>query len=50
MAGAGGQRVIIIPSRSLVIVRLGHMRGDTVGMTLLDKAVRRLVDAVKSPG
>ena len=46
MAGAGGQRVIIIPSRELVIVRMGHMRGDTTGMKLLDKAVRRIVDAV----
>ncbi len=49
MAGAGGQRVIIIPSRDLVIVRLGHMRGDTTGMKLLDKAVRGLVDAVRMP-
>ena len=48
MAGAGGQRVIIIPSRDLVIVRLGHMRGDTIGMTLLDKAVRGIVDAVRT--
>ncbi len=46
MAGAGGQRVIIIPSRDMVIVRLGHMRGDTIGMKLLDKAVHGLVDAV----
>ena len=48
MAGAGGQRVIIIPSRDLVIVRLGHMRGDTIGMTLLDKVVRGIVDAVRA--
>ena len=48
MAGAGGQRVIIIPSRDLVIVRLGHMRGDTVGMKLLDKAVRGIVEAVRT--
>jgi len=48
MAGAGGQRVIVIPSRDLVIVRMGHMRGDTIGMTLLDKAVRTIVDAVGS--
>ena len=47
MAGAGGQRVIVIPSRDLVIVRMGHMRGDTVGMKLLDKAVRGIVDAVR---
>jgi len=51
MAGAGGQRVIVIPSRDLVIVRMGHMRGDTTGMKLLDKAVRGIVDAVRvSPG
>ncbi|BCS32276.1 serine hydrolase [Luteitalea sp. TBR-22] len=50
MAGAGGQRVVIIPSRDLVIVRLGHMRGDTVGMRLFDKAVRAIVDAVHLPG
>ena len=46
MAGAGGQRVIVIPSRDLVIVRLGHMRGDTIGMKLLDSSVRGIVDAV----
>ncbi len=48
MAGAGGQRVIIIPSRDLVIVRLGHMRGDTIGMKLLNGAVRGIVDAVRA--
>lgn len=47
MAGAGGQRVIVIPSRDLVIVRLGHMRGDTVGMRLLDDAVAGIVAAVR---
>ena len=45
MAGAGGQRVIVIPSRDLVIVRMGHMRGDTTGMKLLDKAVRGIGEA-----
>lgn len=47
MAGAGGQRVIIIPSRDLVIVRMGHMRGDAVGMRLLDEAVAGIVAAVR---
>jgi len=39
--------VIIVPSRDLVIVRMGHMRGDTIGMKLLDKAVHGIADAVR---
>ncbi len=39
--------MIIVPSRDLVIVRMGHMRGDTIGMKLLDKAVHDFADAVR---
>src|SRR5690606_19150846 len=47
MAGAGGQRVIVIPSHDLVVVRLGHQRGDAVGMRLLDDAVAGMIAAVQ---
>lgn len=46
MAGAGGQRVIVIPSHDLVVVRLGHMRGDAVGMRLLEEAVAGMIAAL----
>jgi len=46
MAGAGGQFTIIIPSRDLVIVRLGHYRGAAIGMASLDRALDRLLQAV----
>ena len=47
MAGAGGQRVIIIPSHDLVVVRLGHMRGDARGMQLLEDAVAGVIGALR---
>ena len=46
MNGAGGQRVIIIPEHDLVIVRLGHQRGERVGMQLLNDAVASMIAAV----
>jgi len=41
--GAGGQRTIIIPSHDLVVVRMGHYRGDRAGMKTLNLALAELV-------
>ena len=46
MSGAGGQTTLIIPSHSLVVVRLGHFKGGTAGSTGLKKALAILMDAV----
>jgi len=46
MAGAGGQTTLIIPSHDLVVVRLGHFKGSTVGSTGFKKALALLMDAV----
>ena len=46
MAGAGGQRTIIVPSRQLVIVRLGHQRGSRRGSELLNDALGLLMEAI----
>ncbi len=47
MAGAGGQRTIIVPSLDLVVVRLGHMRGNDRGMELLDEALAILTETLR---
>jgi len=41
--GAGGQRTIIIPTHDLVVVRMGHYRGDRAGMTSLNLALAELM-------
>jgi CubicO group peptidase (beta-lactamase class C family) len=46
MAGAGGQTTLIVPSHDLVVVRLGHFKGSTVGSTGLGKALALLMEAV----
>ncbi len=49
MAGAGGQFTFIIPSRNLVVVRLGHYRGEEAGAESLARALALLVQAVPRP-
>ena len=46
MKGAGGQSVTIIPSHDLVIVRLGHYKGQQAGGEALNKAYSLLMKAV----
>jgi CubicO group peptidase (beta-lactamase class C family) len=46
MAGAGGQRTLIIPSHDLVVVRMGHYKGEIPGEEDLKRALALLVQAV----
>jgi CubicO group peptidase (beta-lactamase class C family) len=41
--GAGGQRTFVIPSHDLVVVRMGHFRGDRAGMKALNLALAELM-------
>jgi CubicO group peptidase (beta-lactamase class C family) len=43
MNGAGGQRTVIIPSHDLVVVRMGHHRGDRAGMAALRASLAELM-------
>lgn len=46
MQGAGGQSVTIIPSHDLVIVRLGHFKGQQAGGKALNNAYSLLMEAI----
>ena len=46
MAGAGGQTTLIIPSHDLVVVRLGHYRGESYAGSGFSKALALLIEAV----
>ena len=46
MSGAGGQSTIVIASHDLVVVRLGHFKGDVAGARDLNKALALLMEAV----
>ncbi|MGB6539299.1 MAG: serine hydrolase [Xanthobacteraceae bacterium] len=46
MAGAGGQTTMIVPSHDLVVVRLGHYKGEATGAAAFRKALELLMEAV----
>jgi CubicO group peptidase (beta-lactamase class C family) len=46
MLGAGGQSVVIFPSHDLVIVRLGHYKGQKAGGQALNKAYKLILEAL----
>jgi CubicO group peptidase (beta-lactamase class C family) len=50
MAGAGGQTVLIIPSHDLVVVRIGHYKGQSPGTEAFRRALAQLLEAVPASG
>ena len=46
MAGAGGQKTMIIPSHDLVVVRLGHYSGHEASQEALSRALAALIQAI----
>ncbi len=48
-AGAGGQNTWIVPSRDLVIVRMGHMRGQGAARRATNTALGLVMEAIGAP-
>jgi len=46
MSGAGGQTTLIIPTHDLVVVRLGHYKGEDHADKSLARALELLLRAV----
>lgn len=46
MSGAGGQTTLVIPTHDLVVVRLGHYKGEEHAAKALARALERLLEAV----
>ncbi|MEM9842958.1 MAG: serine hydrolase, partial [Pseudomonadota bacterium] len=48
MSGGGRQRVVVIPSLELVIVRMGHINGQTAGLEgTLNEAYGEICAAIR---
>jgi CubicO group peptidase (beta-lactamase class C family) len=47
-SGAGGQNTFIVPSHQMVIVRMGHARGQGPARRATNNALKLLMDAVKT--
>jgi CubicO group peptidase (beta-lactamase class C family) len=46
MGGAGGQSTLLIPSHDLVVVRMGHYKGEAAGTASFRRALALLMEAV----
>ncbi|MFM7274687.1 MAG: serine hydrolase domain-containing protein, partial [Gammaproteobacteria bacterium] len=46
MSGAGGQITLIVPTHDLVVVRMGHYKGEAAGETALRAALAVLMEAI----